>query len=467
MLEVSTLAACTATSCSVRLHQHMLGLLLCPSKATVSNLICTRGGQHADWTADYRLYSKDRVDESVLFGRVRDTLIENLAPGQPLMVALDDTITRKTGKKIHGSGWKRDPLGPAFQTNLVHAQRYLQFSAAWPLENGEARMVPIDFLHTPTPVKPPKTATPEQHKSYREALKQHNLNRQTLKRLEILRRETPAARHLIIAGDGSYTNKTILRGKPEGSTYIGRGRKDMVVHYPPEVLAGANGRPRRYGALAPTPEQLRQDDSVPWQSVAAFAAGKRHDFRVKTMGPVLWRKAGADMLIRVVVIAPLGYRLRNGSRMLYRQPAYLICTDPDMPLEKFLQYYLWRWGIEVNFREEKTLIGTGQAQVRTASSNQHLPAVTVAAYAMLWTVTLQALAQASAFQGLQPPKWRKDRAHDGNLPSTGDLLRLLRYETWAGALRPGTLYHFVTKAPPVTNAQKPMPDLPATLFAAA
>ena len=467
MLEVSTLAASATTSCSVRLHQHMLGLLLCPSKATVSNLICTRGGQHADWTADYRLYSKERVDESVLFGRVRDTLIENLAPGEPLMVALDDTITRKTGKKIHGSGWKRDPLGPAFQTNLVHAQRYLQFSAAWPLENGEARMVPIDFLHTPTPVKPPKTATPEQLRSYREALKQHNLNCQTLKRLEILRHATPAARHLVITGDGSYTNNTILRGKPKDSTYIGRGRKDMVVHYPPEVAAGANGRPRRYGALAPTPEQLRQDDSVPWQNVAAFAAGKRHDFRVKTLGPVLWRKAGTDMLIRVVVIAPLGYRLRNGSRMLYRQPAYLICTDPDMPLEKFLQYYLWRWGIEVNFREEKTLIGTGQAHVRTPDSNQHLPAVTVAAYAMLWTATLQALAGGSDFQGLQPPKWRKDRALDGNLPSTGSLLRLLRYETWAGALRPGTFHHFVTKAPPDMNAKKPKPDLPATLFAAA
>ena len=324
-----------------------------------------------------------------------------------------------------------------------------------------------DFLHAPTPVKPPKTATPEQHKSYREALKQQNLNRQTLKRLEILRRETPAARHLIIAGDGSFTNKTIVRGIPEDSTYIGRGRKDMVVHYPPEAVAGANGRPRRYGALAPTPEQLRQDQSVPWQNVAAFAAGKRHDFRIKTMGPVLWRKAGADRLIRVVVIAPLGYRLRNGSRMLYRQPAYLICTDPDMPLEKFLQCYLWRWGIEVNFREEKTLIGTGQAHVGTPASNQHLPAVTVAAYAMLWTVTLQALAKGADLQGLHPPKWRRARAHDGNLPSTGDLLRLLRYETWAGALRPGTFYHFVTKAAPDTKSQKPKPDLPATLFAVA
>ena len=105
--------------------------------------------------------------------------------------------------------------------------------------------------------------------------------------------------------------------------------------------------------------------------------------------------------------------------------------------------------------------------MRTPSSNQHLPAVTVAAYAMLWTVTLQALAEGSLFQGLQPPKWRKDRAPDGKLPSTGDLLRLLRYETWAGVLRPATFHHFVSNAPPDTNARKPMPDLPAILFDAA
>jgi hypothetical protein len=467
MLETSTLAATTSSSCSVLLYQHMLGVLLCPATSTLSNLICARGGQHGDWTADYRLYSKDRVEESVLFGCARDTLIENLAQGHPLVVALDDTIIRKTGRKIHGSAWKRDPLGPAFQTNLVLAQRYLQFSAAWPLENGEARMVPIAFHHAPTPAKPPKNATPDQHSTYREALKQQNLNCKTLELLEILRRETPTARHLIVTGDGSYTNKTVLRGKPAGSTYIGRGRKDMVLHDLPETDAGANGRPRRYGIQAPTPDQLRQDESVPWQKVAGFAAGQRHEFRIKTLDQVLWRKAGADLPLRVVVIAPLGYRLRNGSRMLYRQPAYLICTDPDLPLEKLLQYYLWRWGIEVNFREEKTLIGTGEAQVRTAASNQHLPAVTVAAYAMLWIVALQALAAGATFHGLQPPKWRRDRSLGGKLPSTGDLLRLLRYETWAGVLRPGAFYHFVTDPPPSTNAQKPMPDLPAILFAAA
>lgn len=47
--------------------------------------------------------------------------------------------------------------------------------------------------------------------------------------------------------------------------------------------------------------------------------------------------------------------------MLYRQPAFLVCTDPQMTLEDLLQDYLWRWDIEVNFRDEKTIMGVGQA----------------------------------------------------------------------------------------------------------
>ncbi len=445
----------------------MLGTLLGPGKRTVTNFICSRGGQAADWTADYRLYSKDRVDESVLFGRVRDSLLEALPQGDPLVVGLDDTIIRKAGKKIHGSGWKRDPLGPPFQTNLVWAQRYLQFSAAWPLEDGEARMVPIDFVHAPSPIKPNKNAGASQHEAYREALKQQNLNCRALERIEALRRDVPSGRHLVFTGDGSFTNKTILRGLPPGCTYIGRARKDAVLHYTPEGTAPSTGRRPSYGKRAPTPEALRQDESVPWQEVDAFASGKRHGFRIKTIGPVLCRKFGAEIKLRMVVIAPIGYRLRKGSKMLYRKPAYLLCTDPDMPLEELLQDYLWRWGIEVNFREEKSELGTGQAQVRTGPSNQHLPAVTVAAYAMLWIAALKAYNGGLELPCWKPPKWRKQPDSPRQLPSTGDLLRLLRIELWAGAIRPDSFYDFVTHSPPDMNAEKLTPSLPSILFAAA
>ena len=457
----------------------MLATLLCPERGTLTNLICTTGSQQQDWSAHYRLYSRDRVDESALFEPVRAAVLQSLPPEHPLVVAVDDTLARKRGTRIAGVNWRRDPLGPSFQTNLVRAQRHLQFSAAWPLAHGAARMVPVGWFHAPSAPKPSKEADDVQQQQQREARKQSSLNVQALEHMRQLRESCPAARPIIYSGDGSYTNATVLRGLPAGSTYLGRMREDAVLHHPPQSKpAGSNGRRPAYGALAPTPEELRQDEALAWTEVKAYAAGKEHSFRIKTLGPVLWRKAGAQVPVRIVIIAPLGYRLRQGSRMLYRQPAYLLCTQPELPVEKLLQYYLWRWGIEVTFRDEKTLIGTGQAQVRGTAANQHLPAMTVAAYAMLWVAALQLHTEhggdkdRAVAPALRPPRWRARKDRPPNpLPGTGDLLRCLRYETWAGALRPGSLYHFVTSDAQRKTCEKPPPQpqlsLPGMLFAAA
>jgi hypothetical protein len=407
------------------------------------------------------------VEESVLFGEVCTELTAHLPAEAPMVVAMDDTLARKRGTHIHGVAWRRDPLGPHFQTNLVRGQRYLQFSAAWPLAGGEARMVPIGFFHAPPVGKVPKEADAQQLRQHKEEQKQRALNQQALLHMRELREQIDPARRLIFNGDGSYTNATVLKNLPAQSTYIGRIRKDAKLHELPVGPSAATGRRPSYGPAAPTPEALRTDEERPWQHVAAFAAGTRHEFRVKTIGPVLWRKSGAALPLRVVVIAPLGYRLRAGGKLLYRQPAYIICGDPDLPLAQLLQYYLWRWGIEVNFREEKSLLGAGQAHVRTAASNTHLPAVVVAAYALLWLSALRLHERTTPVASLQPPRWRRAARADTPLPSTGELLRTLRFETWSGALRPGSFYDFVTRTPATAKSQKPEPSLPGALFAAA
>ena len=69
--------------------------------------------------------------------------------------------------------------------------------------------------------------------------------------------------------------------------------------------------------------------------------------------------------------------------MLYRDPAYLVCTDTNMPTEQILQAYLWRWEIEVNFREEKSIMGMGEAQVRTKEAVKAVPAFVAASYALM------------------------------------------------------------------------------------
>src|SRR6185437_14601257 len=125
----------------------------------------------------------------------------------------------------------------------------------------------------------------------------------------------------------------------------GRVRKDAKLFYLPEQQP-ATGRHRCYGAPAPTPEQIRQDPAHPWQAIQVHAAGADHTCRMKVVDPVLWRPAGARVL-RLVVIAPLAYRPRKGSRIRYRDPAFLLCTDPSLPPEQIVQQYFRRWDIEV------------------------------------------------------------------------------------------------------------------------
>jgi hypothetical protein len=441
--------------------------LICPGRHTISGLITVFGKQFRDWSADYSLYSKDRVNEEAIFDQVRRE-VESLAPAsRPLCVALDDTILRKTGRTIPGTAYRKDPLGPPFNVNLVWAQRRIQLSAALTDANHEARMIPISFLDASTPRKPAKNAPPGQVELYQEQMKQRNLNtlaREALRRLQQDRAAENGGRApaLRLAVDGSYTNKSMLRHLPPNTILTGRIRKDAKLSARPGTQA-TRGRRRIYGDNLPTPDQIRQDPGIPWVTVRVRAGGKWRDFEVKTLAPVRWRAAGETDL-RLVVIRPVGYRLRKGAGRLYTQPAYLICTDPDLPLEDLLQEYIWRWDIEVNHRDEKTILGVGQAQVRNENSVENVPATAVAAYAMLHLAAIKAYGPGGRPALIPEAKWRKPGRK--NRPSTQDLINELRRELWSKAIRPGILTDFMNRAHGHTKPLQFEPNLCSTLFAA-
>lgn len=175
----------------------------------------------------------------------------------------------------------------------------------------------------------------------------------------------------------------MFRNLPHNTVAIGRIRKDAKLFLPPsEEAVPRRGRRHWYGTPLPTPEQVRMDEPVSWNTVKAFAAGTTHSFEIKTLAPVCWLGTG-ERDVRLVVVRPLAYRPRKGFRLLYRNPAYLLCTDPQLPLDQLLQSYLWRWEIELNFRDEKTVLGVGEAQVRSEEVAAAVPAFLIATYAFL------------------------------------------------------------------------------------
>ena len=452
-----------------------LAQLVCPGRHTLTNVLCTCGRQFQDWSADYRLFSADQWDPAGLFRPVVRGVLEMSDEPSVFVTALDDTHLRKTGKKTPGVGYRRDPLSPPFHCNLIPAQRFLQMSAILSpaAPPGPGRALPIRYLHVPPVPKPSRSAAKEEWKAYRARCRKENLSTSAVGVLREVRQELDqhhdAKDRVLVAGvDGSYTNQTVLKNLPERTTLIGRVRKDAKLFCPPaERDPSIRGPKCKYGQPAASPEALRQDSSVPWQEVTAYGAGKVHTFRVKTITPILWKKAGHERPLRLAVIAPVGYRPRKASRLLYRQPAYLICTDPDLPLDKLLQYYLWRWDIEVNHRDEKQLIGVGQAQVRAPGSVDRQPLFAVASYSMLLLSAARAFGTDALRTSLPMPKWRRD---GGRVRiSTQELIQQLRQEVWGQALDHlmDHYEHFASPAEGDTkSAQFALPLASAVLYAA-
>lgn len=447
----------------------LLSHLVTLSRHTVTGLITASGRQWDDWSADYRLLSKERFNPDRVFAVVRRGVVEGLARQAPLVVAMDDTATRKDGRKIPGTGWRRDPLGPAFRTNFIWGRRFLQLSAIVPAgrEDAPSRAIPIGLHHAPSVKKPSRNAPDEVWVAYREESRRRSLGRQAIERLAALREQIDEDgerdRPLWVCADGGYTNRTVLRNLPRHTAMIGRIRSDAVLHPPPTPNpAPVRGRRRRYGTEVITPEGVRQDDAIPWQTARVYAAGKPHDLRFKTVASLLWRAAGPDIPMRLIIIAPLAYRRSKASKLLYRNPAYLVCTGLEISPEEVLKAYVSRWDIEVNFRDEKQLFGLDEAQVRTEPSARLAPALAASAYAILLLGGVRAFGTNGLPQVLPAPKWRQR-----NTPpraSTAMLMNHLRFEMWSCAIATANFSHFAARPLPASKHEKSLPSLPSTIF---
>ena len=444
---------------AARLYRHVLAQLVCLGTHTVTGLISVCGGQFRDWSADYRMYERDRVDPQALFDVVRRQVCA--AQHGPITAALDDTRLTKTGRKVHGAKYMRDPMGPAFHVNFIRAQRFVQTSMALPGQDGQARMIPVDWRHAPMPGKPNKQADAEQWAHYQHERAQARIGCVGAEQIQGLRQwmndNGQAQRPLWVSVDGGYTNSAVLKNLPANTVLTGRIRADAKLYHLPEDQP-AKGRRRVYGDRAPTPEQLRKDDAQPWRTVTVYFGGQPRALRAKRLAPLRWRSAGAEHDLQLIVLAPTPYRLSPNSKLLYRNPAYIICTDPSAPLEDVIQRYLWRWDIQVNFRDQKTILGLGDAQVRNPNAVQNLTATAVAAYAMLLLAAQQCQQNGVNTQHLPNPKWRRKPPRRA---TTMDLIKNLRHELWARSIY---FSGFANKQTQNTNHKKYVPKLQNALF---
>jgi hypothetical protein len=408
-----------------RALRQALGSLVCLGRRCLSRIIWTNGGQQQSWSGEYFLHSRSPWQPQTLFaGILRRALV--YYPGRLVGIAVDDTRLRKTGRCIPHIFRQRDPLSPPFHVNLMLGLRFLQASLLLPLHQlaqAGCRALPVRFEEVPPLKKPSRKADAKAWAEYKKMIKLHNLSQSFVQMMGQLRlaldQAGGKAKTLVLALDGSFCNRTCLRAPRERTELVARTRKDAALCF----RAHKHSR-RFYHPQTFTPEQVRQNQRLPWKETKLFYGGKRRKIRYKEVNLVYWRRGAARLPLRLFVVAPTAYRKRRGAKLCYRQPAYLLTTDLRSSARQLLQIYFDRWQIEVNHRDEKETLGLGQAQLRHVQAVPRQAALVVAAYSALLLASLQAFGveRGKAYPVL--PRWRRRASR----PSCLDLITLLRKE---------------------------------------
>jgi len=404
-----------------------VGLLCGVGKRTITRAIGFHDNTQKDWSADYKMFSRSPWEPRDLFAPILREALQHHGLKR-IIVSVDDTRVWRTGQHVPLTQWHRDPMGPAFHTNLRWGHRFLQASLVLPLYAGDghssARSVPVRWEMAPVVKKPGKGATAQELTEYKQQKKEKNLSRQFVSLVRELRQHLndtgQAEPWLGVVGDGSFCNRTVLAEdwNAQQVSLVVRARKDIVL-----CKRAREKGSRFFGKTKFTPEQVRRWDGLAaWQQASIFHGGKYRAVRYKELGGVYWQSGAKKKPLRLIVLASTGYRKSKHSKRQYHKPAYLLTTDLHTPAAILIQDYFDRWAIEVNHRDEKEVIGVGEAQVWNDQSVCKVPALLVAMYSWLILSGLECYGPTRTEDYLPLPKWRKGAKR----PSCLDLVTLLR-----------------------------------------
>ncbi len=321
----------------------LVGAILAPGCRTVASLLRITGRARERRFVNYhRVLSRaawcPRTGGRILLG----LLIAAFAPRGPVVLALDDTIERRWGRRIKARGIYRDPVRSS-DSHFVKTSglRWMSLMLLAPIP-WAGRVWALPFLTALVPSERACLARGQRHKSLLDVARQ----------LALQARRWLPGRDLVLVGDSGFSALLFLDALHRGGiTAITRLRLDAALYEPaPPRPPGTIGRPRTKGARLPTPAQVLVDPETCWQRIVVpgwYGAGERA-IEIASATAV-WRHGGLPVVpIRWVLV-------RDPERRF--QPQALLCTDPARDPEQIVSWFVRRWCVEVTFQETRAHLG--------------------------------------------------------------------------------------------------------------
>jgi hypothetical protein len=415
----------------LQVQRHALGLMLTMGTCQISRVLCTLGLEGRDWSAHYRRFSRSVWRGQDCFIPVIQAL-GGLCRGAHVDVAGDFTHVRKSGLKIAGVRVMRDPASTLkWKVSLIHAVNYLHLGALVAVAGADgreaARCLPVHFSPAPCLRKPGKKASASEIADYNRSRAQRPAMQAARGAILELRRQLDATggrdKTLSILLDGAFANRTLLEQPIERTHITCRCRRNARLRLPAQE--GGGGRVYAPGVVSP--DSLRVDhEDHPHQTMTVRLTNRTVTVRYKQIARVYWPGAALRRPLRLLMISSPHHKKRGteGQAPCFDSETYhIITTDLQRPASELIQAAFDRWQIEVAHREQKSVFGIGDAQVRNALSVERHAAFAVACHSMLHLAAIN-LAARGITPSIQLPKWRKRSLR----PSMQTLLNVLRSE---------------------------------------
>jgi hypothetical protein len=402
----------------------MTGWVLSHRRRFVTELIWSSGCVHRGHHSRYhRFFSKAEWKLDAMSCVLARVVVHVFMPTGTIELAVDDTLCRKRGLTIYGTGMHHDPL---------------LSSRAKPLTSWGHDWVVVTLIIRNLPWAPTKVwslpltfclyrnrqgVTKGKKKAERGAKKSKPAGRPTTHRtrpelaVELISRLAGwfPQRQFLVTGDSAYGGKSVLSHLPGNVDLISHVHPKGAMYEPaPMVVEGQKGRHRKKGTRLPGMPEWAANPSQPWQTLEFDEFGLHATLQVKTRR-ALYYTAGGDRLLTIVLVRDV-----EGGRpdqMFY-------CTRLRWTAREILSCYARRWSIEVTFENAKQLLGFEDPANRKPKAVERTAPMALVLYTLIVVWFHQ-----TGHRDVKFPdrSWYPQKAE----PSFADMLTTLRRRSWS------------------------------------
>jgi hypothetical protein len=264
-----------------------------------------------------------------------------LPPHAPVILLIDGTLVRRTGRRIAWKGRFHDAVrsqkGHVATSEGVH---WLCLAVLVPVP-WSSRPWALPFLSVPTLTPATSARLGRRHRTtpeYADVL------------VRLVRRWQPD-REIVLVGDSAFAVVEL------GHTCRARGMRlisrlvfnaQLYDPVPPQPTRKPGPKPTK-GPRQPKLTDRLTEPATAWQTYAVPWYGQQTTTLELATGTALWHTDGlAPLPIRWVLV-------RNAPGR--RPPVALFCTDPRVSAEQIVSWYVDRWHIESTFEEVRAHLG--------------------------------------------------------------------------------------------------------------